>query len=80
MYYIPICPKKYPDQTTSEQVLSPEEQERLVSIIKNPGDSVYILGFCDAHGKKLTQSQSEKLLNENEILWLKRLQEIIDKD
>jgi len=87
----------------TEQEFSPEESERLVSLVTDPNDSMYILGYDDAHGKKLTQAQSEKLLNqaladrevveifyitltesgvelnEKETVWLKRLQEIIEK-
>lgn len=99
-----ITAEKAAELLQSEQVLSPEEQERLVSMIKNPDDSMYILGACDANGRKLTLSQSEKLLslaladrevveifyttltesgvelNENETLWLKRLQEVVEKE
>ncbi len=44
--------------------LSAEEQDRLVSMVADPNLSMYVLGFDDTHGEKLTRLQAEKLLDQ----------------
>jgi ribonuclease HII len=61
---IETSPAEAAEILQSEQELSPEEQERLVSLVTDPNDSMYILGFDDAESKRLTQTQSEKLFQQ----------------
>ncbi len=52
------------ERLQSEQRLSKEEQERLVSMITDPNLSFDVLGFEDTHEGRLTRAQEEKLLEQ----------------